>query len=119
MPGRGADAMAREIGERDWRVLRELCPVALDRFCGRVLSEVGRLAAGPESGGHRRYLEVFDLIRRRDRELADLFDDLRRSTALIRLLHMQSHGLLTEEEWARFSPETRELLRSIAAAGPG
>jgi hypothetical protein len=55
----------------------------------------------------RRYLAVFQLIQRRDRELANTFDDLRRSTALRELALIQSHELLSDEEFGRFSVETR------------
>ena len=107
--------MAREIGESDWKLLRQLHPAALDRFCGRVLSEVGRLASDTGKSSHERYRAVVELIGRRDGERADAFDDLRRSTALVRLACIRSHGLLTEEEFARFSPETRDAVQLLLA----
>jgi hypothetical protein len=39
--------------------------------------------------------------------LANSFDDLRRSTAVRQLACMQSHELLSEKEFGRFSSETR------------
>ena len=105
----------RDIKESDRKLLRQLKPVALDRYCERVLSEVGRAAAEPGASAHARYLNVFNLIQRRNRELADAFDDVRRSTALLRLACIRSHGLLTDEELARFSADTREALRSFDA----
>jgi hypothetical protein len=54
---------------------------------------------------------VYQLVRRRDKELADAFNDFRRSTAFFILGHIQSHDLLTEEEMARFSPETRAVVQ--------
>ena len=104
---RVADAMSREISEPDWKLFRQLHAVALERFCERVLGEVHRIAADSSKGTHERYLAVFDLIRRRDRELADAFNDLRRSTALVQLARIQFHDLFSGEEFARFSPETR------------
>jgi hypothetical protein len=74
--------MLPSISEADWKVFRQLRPVALERFCERALAEVGRLASDPNKTSHERYLSVFRLIERRDRELADAFDDPRRSTAL-------------------------------------
>ncbi len=46
--------------------------------------------------------------------MANAFNDLRRSTALMRLIALKSHELLTEEEFFRFSGETRETVRSLA-----
>ncbi len=111
--------MSRAIPESDWKLFRELRVTALERFCERVLAEVGRVAAQQGKGSHLRYLEVFDLIRRRDKELADAFNDPRRSTALLQLTSILSHGLLTEEEVARLSPETRELVQSLVGTRCG
>jgi hypothetical protein len=110
-------AMLRDISEADWKVLRQLKPIALERFCQQVLDEIGSLASDTSKTTHERYLAVFKRIEKRDRELAEAFDGLRRSTALQQLACMQSHGLLTEEEMARFSPQTRGAVALLTAAG--
>jgi lipid II:glycine glycyltransferase (peptidoglycan interpeptide bridge formation enzyme) len=102
--------MHHPIKESDWKLLRELRPLALNRFCQRVLDEVDRLTAEVGKTSHERYLAVFKLLQKRDKELADAFDDPRRSRAIWQLGHIARHKLLTEEEFARFSSETRELL---------
>jgi hypothetical protein len=101
----------RPIPEADWKTLRQLHPIALDRFCRRVLSEIERLAADSEMTPHQRYQAIFGCIKERDRELADAFDDPRRSTALLQLARLRSLGLLTEEELSGFGSETREFLQ--------
>jgi hypothetical protein len=102
--------MAREISEADWKLFRQLHPIALDRFCERVLSEVTQSAAAAGQTNHERYRAVFTLMKQRDRELATAFDDMRRSTALRQLACIRSYGLITDEEFARFSPETRSVV---------
>jgi hypothetical protein len=106
--------MSHTINESEWKVLRQLHPIALERFSQRVLEEIGRVASDNTRSSHERYLAVYSLVHQRNREMADAFNDLRRSTALVRLIAIQSHGLLTEEEFSRFSPETREAVRSLA-----
>lgn len=108
----------REINESDWRLFRRLQPLALERFCERVLSEVGHLASEAGRSSHDRYLEVFRLIRRRDEELATAFDGPRRSAALLQLARLRFHGLLTEEEFAGFSPEARDTVQVLLDGGP-
>jgi hypothetical protein len=108
--------MSRQLNEPEWKVLRELRPIALDRFCRRALSEVGLIASDTTRGAHERYLAVFKLPERRDDELANAFNDVRRSTALQCLLCIKSLDLLTEEEMARFSPETRNAVGFLAKA---
>lgn len=103
------------IPERDWRVFRELQEVALERFCERVLREVGRVVASEDKSWHQRYGTVFGLIQRKDAVLARAFDGPRRSKAILQLLALCSEGLLTEEELARFTPETQERLRGLKA----
>jgi hypothetical protein len=109
--------MTRTILESDWKLFRALHPVALERFCEQVLSEVGQLASEADKSAHERYLGVYQLLRRRDKELAQAFNDLRRSTALLQLAILRARGLVTDEEFARFSPETRAVLQVYQGAG--
>ena len=44
------------------------------------------------------------------KEIADIFNGFSRSTAFLRLAAMKSRGLLTEDEFSRFSQETREVI---------
>jgi hypothetical protein len=75
--------MAFEIKESDWKLIRRLQKVALERFCERVPREVRAAAAEHGEGYHDCYLKVFALIQDRDKTISDAFDDPRRSNALI------------------------------------
>jgi hypothetical protein len=97
----------RDIGEPDWKIYRQLHPIAVERFCDKVLSEVSRLASNASLTSHNRYLAIHKLIEERDQELDQVFDYLRRSTALRQLAMIRFHGLLPDEEFARFSAEAR------------
>ncbi|MDB5969692.1 MAG: hypothetical protein JWQ90_2142 [Hydrocarboniphaga sp.] len=101
------------IPERDWKLFRELRELALDRFCKRVLVEVAALADSDLLSAHERYRNLYQLIHRRDKELAQLFDDPRRSNASIQLRLIYARGLFTADEVDRFSAETRsEMTRA-------
>ena len=100
-----------KIPERDWKVFRRLQPIALERFCQRVLDECQATASDSSRSAHERYLEVFRLIEERDQELADAFNNPKRSTAILTITLIRSHGLLTEEEVAEFSPEIEQTTR--------
>jgi hypothetical protein len=106
-----------DIPERDWRAFRELRELALERFCERVLREITALASSAGSSWHQRYGMVFGLLEQRDDELARAFNGPSRSKAILQLAAIYSHALLTEDELARFTPETRERLRVIAPGG--
>jgi hypothetical protein len=107
MPSRQEVTVERQISESDWKLLRRLEPVALERFCRAALSELVRLASDPAKGSHARYLGVFARLREQDEELGDAFNDLKRSTAYLKLARMRSFGLLTDEEFAGFGPQTQ------------
>jgi hypothetical protein len=105
--------MSRGIRESDWKLFRQLHRVALERFCEQVLSEIVSAASDASQTSHERYLVVYELVHRRNQELADAFDDLRRSTAIQKLADIQSHKLLTEEEMSRFGVEARNEIQMI------
>lgn len=107
--------MARDFPESDWKVFRRLHGVALERFCAGVLNEIQAAASKEDRSSHDRYLDVYRLIHQRDRELAQAFNDFRRSTAFMQLVVMQSHGLLTQEEMSAFTLQTRESVGSLVS----
>jgi hypothetical protein len=102
--------VTRQIKESDWKLLKQMAPVALERFCRRTLAEIDRIASDGSRSYHQRYRAIFAVIRNRDQEMAGAFDNLRRSTALLQLSIIYSHGLLHDEEFLRFSAETREAV---------
>ena len=107
--------MSREIKESDWKLFRRLHPVALERFCQRVIEEVGSATSSYVDRYHDCYLKLFDLMQSRDREIASAFNDPRRSNAFILLANIKELGLLTEEELMQFSPEARDAIEMIVS----
>ena len=106
----------RTIAEADWKVLRRLHPLALERFCERVLAEIERVTHLSAQSAHQRYLDLFKTMEQRDREIASIFDDPKRSNALTMLARMRSEGLLMEDEFSSLSPETRGAIQLLLGA---
>jgi len=102
-----------DIPERDWKLLRELKPVALERLCERILRRAAEFVTAPGATNHQRYLKMWELIQEQNQEVAIAFDDHRRSTALLKILQIHRRGLFTEEEFARFSEETRKRVLAL------
>jgi len=107
--------MTREIPERDWKTLRRLTTRLLDRFCQKVLDEAVRLGEGSTQTSHERYLNLYRYLKKQDHLLGEAFDDHKRSTAFFKLANIYSLGLVTEEEFAEFSEETRDVILTIAS----
>lgn len=97
----------KPIAEADWKRLRKLKEVALERLCSRILNESQAIITRDEPS-HDRYLALWRHIDGRDRDVADAFNRLSRSTALDRLATMRALGLVTDAEMEGFSQETRE-----------
>ena len=95
------------IPESDWKEFRKLREVARERLCERILAEVCDLAAAPRKSYHERYLAVFQAIQERDKDIALVFDDARRSTAVLQLRTMVSMGIVDQTELEPFSEQTQ------------
>ena len=107
----------REIKEPDWKVLRRVHPLALERFCEHALAEIDRVSRDGAKGHHARYLQIFRIIKESDREIARLFDNPRRSHALTMLAQIRAQGLLTDDEFSSLSPETRGAIQMLLDGG--
>lgn len=106
--------MSGDFPEADWKVLRSVKDAALNRLCERILDECRRVMDAPNGTAHERYLRLFELIQDRDDDIANAFNDMRRSRALNRISWINYLDLLTDEEWERFSPRTRETALFLA-----
>ena len=102
--------MNNGISERDWRIFRELQPVAEERLCQRVLGELREILDSGDGTARERYRRLLELTDTRNEELGRAFDDFRRSTALAQIGIIHSMRLLTAEELRRFSPETLQFV---------
>jgi hypothetical protein len=103
-----------DIRESDWKLFRELHPIAVNRYCQRFLEDIGRVVGDSTKTPHDRYGEIYTLVRQATKDLARAFDDKRRSTAVVQLAIIHSYGLITEEELLRFSAETREEITQLS-----
>jgi hypothetical protein len=105
--------MHPHIPEADWKRLRQLKDVALDRFCARILQECREITAAADQSNHQRYLELYRHLQDRDAEVASAFNHVSRSTAVQRLAAMRALELITDEEFALFTAETRESVSAL------
>jgi hypothetical protein len=80
--------------ESDWKVFREL--------------------QDNSTSHHERYLAIFRLMRRRDDELANAFNDPRRSRMIVQAAAMHALGLFETDELARFTGPTLDTIQFLA-----
>ena len=104
-----------QIKESDWRIFKELLEIAQERFCQRSLSDIVRIIDTTTNTSYERLCEIYDLLRDRNKEIAQSLSELRRSNAIYQLLAMKRLELVTEEEFARFSEETQNRIKALLA----
>ena len=96
--------------ESDWKKFTKLKKIALERFCESVLNESRLLCDREDLTAHEKYLELYKIIHKRDRELGRAFDGHSRSRADLQLRDMYNRGLVSDDELSKFSEETRSLV---------
>lgn len=107
--------MQRDFPESDWKILSRLKPLALDRLCQRILlSSEDIIVRVKEGGYHSAYLELFKHIQANDKRLSNCFDDWKRSQAFFILANWRREKLISDEEFAAFSKETRIVAESLS-----
>lgn len=106
--------MPREVPESDWKLFRELRELALERLCKRALDGLTPRIEDSSKTYYERYIDVFQFLKERDREVARAFDDPKRSQMIHQLAAIQALRLLNPEEFSRFSPRTRETVEALA-----
>lgn len=101
------------INESDWKQWRQIKDQALNRLCKNILDAVAEVIADETKSPHDRYLGIYQLIHKRDKDIVLGFDDLRRSNALSKIGMIHSMGFIEPCELEKFSQETRDFLKSI------
>jgi hypothetical protein len=102
------------LPEHDWKTLRALHQVALERYCARVLDESRTILDDDARSAHERYLRLYGVLEKRNQALAAAFNDMRRSVAISRLAALVDLALVTDEELGEFSAPTRDSALALA-----
>ncbi|WP_172682551.1 hypothetical protein [Verrucomicrobium spinosum] len=102
--------MFRDIPESDWKKFWLIHQSALQRFSQGRLSALQKLAVAEGKNPQERLIDVFEFARQTQREMARMFDNPKRSTALMLLAQMHAEQLVEAEEWNGLSEEIREMV---------
>ncbi|MES2693534.1 MAG: hypothetical protein V4773_08680 [Verrucomicrobiota bacterium] len=102
-----------DFPERDWKYLRCIHDEMLETLSQRMNDELRAVLARTDISENEKRGEIYDLVKKRDRVVADCFDDWRRSTIALRCAVLKHEGLLTPEHMKRLAPETQEWLKQF------
>lgn len=105
--------MPLEFPASDWKKFKELYGIAHERFCRQALDAVQAVLSDSERPAHERFEKVQELMRAQAKDLYRTFEHLARSQAFFQLAGFVHRDLVTEEELATFSDQTRAALNMI------
>jgi hypothetical protein len=105
--------MPERLPEHDWKRWHHLAPTLLNRFCDSVVANAAGFAAR-ESSGHEKYLALYKYLAESDWDIGVVFNDRRRSNAILQIAAAVARGIMSESELSSFSEETQERVRMIA-----
>ena len=83
-------------------------------FCDRILDKAGPIIADRSNGSHAAYIALWRLLEKEDHAVVSMFDDVKRSTAIFKLVAWKRHGLISDAELEKFTQETQESVRAMA-----
>lgn len=101
------------LPERDWKKLRSLKNTALNEACERILENILSLIESGKNEGHKTYKELWRILQEEDEKISLMFDDLKRSTAIFKLVMWKENGILSEHDFVKLTEETKNRINSI------
>ena len=101
------------IPEGDWKYLKRIKDEILKDVCGKVFLDIEKISQERKGQKHDSYLKIWDLLRKKDREISDMFDDLKRSNAILKIANMLDSGALQEHHFLKFTELTKDEVNSI------
>jgi hypothetical protein len=105
-----------QIPEQEWRKIRDMRPLVLDRACKEILIALrDRITvSSADLVHHEKYLEICSWVDNQDEKISNGFDGLRRSTAYVLVAHWVVNRWLTILEFRSLSEDTRAKVLFLA-----
>jgi len=106
--------MIDKIKESDWKYLKKLKPMLLERACAQINKEAGTmLEKGANHDQHELYIRMYKHYDKKDDMIGECFNDYRRSQAKFRILNLVRHGIISDDELQGFSDDTKDFVKSV------
>lgn len=86
---------------------------ALNFACDRIFKKIDGISSRRAGEEHKAYLKLWRLLKKEDREISIMFDDLKRSNAIYKLAAWKRNGVISDESFSMFSDETRKIVDAL------
>ncbi|MCJ8313944.1 MAG: hypothetical protein HRU38_17665 [Saccharospirillaceae bacterium] len=94
--------------ESDWKLFKKIKTQALDLYCKNALNDFKQIIDETEKTHHERYGEIYELVHKRDKTLAALFDGHSRSKADLQLMLMRREKIVNQTLISQMSEEFQD-----------
>ncbi len=101
------------ISEKDWKRLRKLKSQKLEKACEDILAEVEKTLKTRKGKEYEAYLAIWKLLKKEDEKISIMFDDQKRSNAILKISALRHNGYLSDEEMKEFSDRTQEIVEAL------
>jgi len=99
--------------ESDWKIFTKIKAIALDEYCLCCFAEYQAVIEDKNKTPHQRYLLNYQLVKKRDKQMALFFDGHSRSNVWLQLLAMRGEGIANEELVLTLSEEFQKRTAPI------
>lgn len=99
--------------EKDWKIIRSMKDRLLDLACERILVKASNVIEQDDVRIYTKYIKLWELMKKEDKGIAAMFDEVKRSNAVLILALWRNNNLITDSEFDLFTPETRERVQSL------
>lgn len=106
----------KSIPESDWKKLRAMESDALNLACERIFDKIEQIAGERKGKEHDAYLKLWKMLKKEDREISVMFDDVKRSNAIHKLAAWKHNGVISGESFAELSDKTRQTVKALNEA---
>ena len=103
----------KSVPESDWKKLRAMKGDVLKFACERIFEKIEALTREQKGKEHEAYLKLWKLIKKEDREISLMFDDLKRSNAIQKLAAWKRNAVISNERFSKFSDETQQTVKTL------
>ena len=105
--------MAGSIPEHDWKYMKKIKDDLLAILCQRINRRSVVILNEDKGSEYEKYLKHYEHVKNSDRIVAECFNDWRRSTLILKLIALQHHELMTEEQVEQLSGDTQQKLKAF------
>jgi len=104
--------MDHDIREKDWKTARSMFDGLLELAFERVIEKTSQIIDNNDSNAEK-YHNLRKTLRDEGKQISSMFDDFKRSAAIQQISLWKHSGLLTDEQFDMFSPETQDRIKGM------